>query len=152
MSSRNPMLLIAALLLVGVPVLGAYTLRTPSRAASASHPDWTTGGRYTFYVGLTDPDTGAEVMPADAARARLNALAAEHAGGFTVWSAQGGWTSTTGEVVTEPTLVYAVLNITEAQALALAEAMRAALGQHSVLIEYAPAAFRFHEKPASATD
>lgn len=93
------------------------------------------GVRFTLYVGLNDKDAGGQLVATDAARERLNAVAAEYAGGFTVRHARGYWTNEAGKAEHEETLIYDFLDADAEQVAAIAAHMKMAMNQSAILVE-----------------
>lgn len=93
------------------------------------------GVRFTVYVGLNDKDAGEQIVTTSEAKARLNAIASKHVGGFTVRHAEGYWTNAAGEAENEETLVYDFLDATDAQVAAIVAQMKTAMNQEAILVE-----------------
>lgn len=108
---------------------------TPSASGAGSDAGLST--RHMFYVGTLDPSTGRPVQSPDAARATLDALVMDATPGFTAWDAHGGWRDAQGHAMTESTRVYSVVGLDDASARRLAETLRKAMRQTSVLVERA---------------
>lgn len=92
---------------------------------------------HTLYVGTTSQHTKEPVMDVDEARRAVGELALQHACGYTLYTAKGGWLDEdTSEVYVEDTLVVVLMGASDEDALALARDAAELLDQKSIMVEY----------------
>ena len=138
---------IAAFLLAGVMTISLVSCggqdsssATPDSSASADtvtilgqSPE--KGDKYTLYLGLNDKDTYEQKISTEDAVDKANKICAAHSGGYTQFTAKGGWTNDDGTLGHENTLVYMIYDISESDLKAMLDEFIKEFNQSSVLVE-----------------
>ena len=94
-----------------------------------------TGDKYTLYLGLNDKDTYEQKISTEDAIDKANQICAAHSGGYTQFTARGGWTNDDGTLGHENTLVYMIYDISESDLKAILDEFIKDFNQSSVLVE-----------------
>lgn len=94
-----------------------------------------TGDKYTLYLGLNDKDTYEQKISTEDAIDKANKICAAHSGGYTQFTARGGWTNDDGTLGHENTLVYMIYDISESDLKAMLDEFIKEFNQSSVLVE-----------------
>lgn len=93
--------------------------------------------KYTLYIGLNDKDTKKqEIQTLEAFKVSANIFKAL-TGGATISEAQGIYTHDNGDIVIEKTLRCEVYGATLESIIQVADQLKTALNQESILIETA---------------
>ncbi len=93
------------------------------------------GEKYTLYLGLNDKDTYEQMISTEEALDKANQICAKHAGGYTQFSAKGGWTNDDGTMGHENTIVYMLYDISDDDLKALLDELIQEFNQSAVLVE-----------------
>ena len=93
------------------------------------------GEKYTLDIGLNDKDTGEQKVDTEAALEKANLICAKYAGGYTQFSAKGGWTNDDGSLGHENTMVYLIYDISEDNLKALLDELLKEFNQSAILVE-----------------
>lgn len=91
--------------------------------------------KYTLYLGLNDKDTFEQKISTEDAIEKANKICAGHSGGYTQFTARGGWTNDDGTLGHENTLVYMIYDISESDLQAMLDEFLKEFNQSSVLVE-----------------
>ena len=91
--------------------------------------------KYTLYLGLNDKDTFEQKISTEDAIEKANEICARHSGGYTQFTARGGWTNDDGTLGHENTLVYMIYDIQESDLQAMLDEFLKEFNQSSVLVE-----------------
>ncbi len=90
---------------------------------------------YTVYVGTNDKDTYEQIIPTDEVKSILDGICAKYVEGYTIHDAVGGWVDETGTFAHENTVICYLDDIPQETMYAIADEMRAALNQNTILIQ-----------------
>lgn len=93
--------------------------------------------KYTLYIGLNDKDTFEQKFSTEDALEKANIICAKHSGGYTQFSAHGGWTNDDGTSGHENTIVYEIYDISESDLKAMLDELLKEFNQSSILVEEA---------------
>ncbi|MCR5104628.1 MAG: DUF3574 domain-containing protein [Eubacterium sp.] len=93
------------------------------------------GLKYTLYIGLNDKDTYEQIISTEDAIDKANHICAEYAGGYTQFTARGGWTNDDGSLGHENTLVYIIYDISEDNLKNMLDEILKEFNQSSILVE-----------------
>ncbi len=107
-------------------------------AATSGAADATTGEeqtKYVLYIGTNDKDTYKQEIPYDECVAKVTEICTRYTGGCTLAEATGYWKDDSGEITTEQSIQCTLEDITLEQVHQIADAVRTALNQNSILIE-----------------
>ena len=102
------------------------------------------GEKYTLYLGLNDKDTFEQKISTEDAIEKANKICAAHSGGYTLFTANGGWTNDDGTIGHENTLVYMIYDIGESDLRAMLDELLKEFNQSSVLVEKTEAAHIYY--------
>ena len=91
--------------------------------------------KYTLYLGLNDKDTFEQKINTEDAVEKANEICARHSGGYTQFTARGGWTNDDGTLGHENTLAYMLYDIQESDLQAILDEFLKEFNQSSVLVE-----------------
>lgn len=111
--------------------------------AAGNDAGFSAAHRYVLYIGMNDKDTGTQLVATEEARERLNAVAAKHADGFTVFRGNGYWKSG-DNLDREETLIYVFYDVEEDQMAPILREMLIAMNQSAILVEKGDALRTFH--------
>ncbi|MBR3105053.1 MAG: DUF3574 domain-containing protein [Lachnospiraceae bacterium] len=127
-----------------VSAMTATAENTPAEQNTLLGQQAVIGEKYTLYLGLNDKDTYEQIIPTDTALELANRICAKHAGGYTQFSARGGWTNDDGTMGHENTIVYQLYDISETDLKALLNALIVTFNQSSVLVEKSEAVYIYY--------
>lgn len=151
MRSRIAAFLLAGIMTLALVSCGGQDSSSVSENSSASantadilgqSPE--AGVKYTLYIGLNDKDTFEQKISTEDAVNKANKICAAHSGGYTQFTARGGWTNDDGTLGHENTLVYMIYDISESDLKALLDEMIREFNQSSVLVEKSEAAHIYY--------
>ena len=102
------------------------------------------GSKYTLYLGLNDKDTFEQKISTEDAIEKANKICAAHSGGYTQFTAKGGWTNDDGTLGHENTLVYMIYDIEDSDLKAMLDEFIKEFNQSSVLVEKSDSAHIYY--------
>lgn len=147
---------LTALLLAGAMSLALASCGDQSSSSAAQENSTSAGGikilgqdaetsdKYTLYLGLNDKDTYVQKIGTEEAIEKANKICAAHSGGYTLYTANGGWTNDDGTLGHENTLVYMIFDISETDLKAMLDEFIKEFNQSSVLVEKSEAAHIYY--------
>ncbi len=91
--------------------------------------------KYVLYIGTNDKDTYKQEIPYDECVAKVTEICTRYTGGCTLAEATGYWKDDSGEITTEQSIQCTLEDITLEQVHQIADEVRTALNQNSILIE-----------------
>lgn len=137
---KRAIAVVTACLLIGT--LTACTAQKETAPEAEAQTEYTILGqkaehssKYTLYIGLNDKDTYEQIIPTEEALDKANHICAKYAGGYTQFSAAGGWTNDDGTLGHENTIVYILFDISDENLTAMLDEMLVEFNQNSILVE-----------------
>ena len=90
---------------------------------------------YTLYVGTNDKDTYEQIIPTEEAKAIIDDICVKYMDGYAFQDATGTWTDENNIVTHENTIICYFDNIDDQTVYDIADEIRAALNQGTILIQ-----------------
>ncbi len=125
---KNIMAALAAVVIVEVALAAGVVY-----AVTDDGSDEGTDSVYTLYIGMQDSETHVEYDP-DVVDDTIDAIVLKYAGGLTRYQAMGAYTYDDGTKATETSLVYVLADISLEDVHKIADEVKEALNQESVMI------------------
>lgn len=91
----------------------------------------------TLYIGANDATTKTQIKTLDAQRDIITAICFDHVDGATIYTGDGIYKHTDGGKINEKNTIVILYDAPQVTTLKIADAIKHALNQESILIEYA---------------